>query len=186
MPEAKESWLFPPRQVILISTTDMKGNYNVAPHAEFIKLYDDLHFIIAIEDFHDTYANILETGEFVIGLPPINIAKAISITGKPFQKGVSEFEKANLTPLKADKVNAPLIKECIINYECKFEKELGKIGTEAIIVGKVIETHADKTLLTNEMETRLNTKAALHVSKGRIFTTINKETIDTEIDYKKE
>ncbi len=183
MPEKKESWLFPPRQVILISTTDSKNNYNVAPHTEFIKLYDDTHFIIAVEDKHDTYKNIIETKEFVIGLPPITIAKAISISAKPFEKGTSEFEKAKLTPTKSDKSKAPLIKECLINYECELEKELGKVGTEAMIVGKIIKIHYDPKMITTETETRLNTNAAMHVSKGRVFTTINGKTIDTEINF---
>ncbi|MDO8647688.1 MAG: flavin reductase family protein [Candidatus Diapherotrites archaeon] len=179
----KAFWLLPPRPVVLVSTIDKKGNQNVAPHCEFIKLYEG-PFLIAIEKSHDTFKNILETKEFVVSIPTIDIAKKIAITGKPFPKGVSEFEKAGLTPLKASKVKAPLVKECCANFECKLIKELGSVGTESILVGEILCTHYKK-VGPSEEETRLSTKAALHVHKGRIYTTINKETIDTKIDYTK-
>ncbi|MCX6803455.1 MAG: flavin reductase family protein [Candidatus Diapherotrites archaeon] len=177
----KAFWLFPPRLVVLVSTTDKLGNYNVAPHSEFINLYGDKHLLISVSKDHDTYANIEETREFVIGIPPISIAKAISIAGKSFPKGVSEFEKASLTPLKADKVKAPLIKECIANFECELEKRIADVGETSLFLGRIVATHYNEKEVTDEISTRMNTKAILSVSKGKIFTTINKETVDTKI-----
>jgi len=185
MEENKAFWLFPPRLVVLVSTTDTKGNYNVAPHSEFINLYGNEHLLIASAKNHDTYSNIEEIGEFVIGIPPISIAKAISIAGKPFPKGVSEFEKTGLTPIPSTKIKAPLIKECIVNFECKLEKKIEDVGYGSLFIGKILTTHYNQENITDEMNTRLNTKATLHVYKGRVYTTTNKETIDTEIDFKK-
>lgn len=177
----KAFWLLPPRPVVLVSTVDRKGNQNVAPHCEFIKLYEG-PLLLAVEKTHDTYKNIQETGEFVVSIPTINLAKKISITGKPFPKGVSEFEKAGLTPLKARKVKAPLVKECCANFECKLIRELGNVSTEKIMLGKIVCAHYE-SVKSSEAKTRLSTKAALHVHKGRVYTTINKETIDTKVDY---
>jgi flavin reductase (DIM6/NTAB) family NADH-FMN oxidoreductase RutF len=184
MEENKAFWLFPPRFVVLVSTTDKKGNYNLAPHSEFVNLYGNTHLIVAVAKDHDTHSNIEETGEFVIGLPPISIAKSIAIAGKSFPKGVSEFEKANLTPLKAAKVSAPLIKECIANFECKLERKIENVGDGSLFIGKVVATHYNEKDVTDEITTRLNSNAALHVHKGRVYTTIKKETVDTKVDYK--
>ncbi len=184
MEENKAFWLFPPRFVVLVATADKKGSQNLAPHSEFVNLYGNTHLIIAVAKDHDTHANILETKEFVVGIPPITIAKAITICGKTFPKGVSEFEKSGLTPKKADKVKAPLIKECLANFECTLERQIENVGDGSLFIGKVVATHYNEKEVSDETNTRLNSKAALHVHKGRIYTTINKETIDTEINYR--
>ncbi len=177
-------WLFPPRVVVLVSTVDKEGNVNVAPFSEVVKLYTD-QFLLCIEKSHDTYKNIKETKEFVVAIPTIEIAEKTAITGKPFPKGISEFEKSGLTPVKAAKIRASLVKECIANFECKICKELGTIGNEGIIVGDIVAIHYDKKDVSTQAKTRLSTKALLNVEKGRIYTTINGETVDTKIDYKK-
>jgi len=177
-------WLLPPRVVVLVSTIDGKGKENLAPHSEFVKLYTD-QFLLCIEKSHDTYKNIKETGEFVVAFPTIEIARETAITGKPFPKGVSEFEKAGLTPIKAKKVKASLVKECMANFECSLSKELGTIGTEAILVGDILETHYDKERVLSEAKTRLSSKLLLNVEKGRIYTTIGGKPVDTKVDYKK-
>ncbi len=184
MEDNKAFWLFPPRFVVLVSTIDSKGNKNLAPHSEFINLYGNKHLLLAVDKSHDTHTNIEETREFVLGLPPISIAKAISISGKSFPKGVSEFEKANLTPTKASKVKAPLIKECLANFECKLERKIENVGDGSLFIGKVIASHYNPKDVTDEISTRLNSRAALHVYKGKVYTTINKETVDTQINYK--
>jgi len=180
----KACWLLPPRAVVLVSTVDSKGNENLAPHSEFVKLYTD-QFLLCIEKSHDTYKNIKETGEFVVALPTIEIARETAITGKPFPKGISEFDKANLTPIKAKKVKAPLVKECMANFECRLHNELGTVGSEAILIGNIVETHYDKEKVSSEAKTRLSSKLLLNVEKGRIYTTISGKPVDTKVDYKK-
>lgn len=186
MDSTKAFWLFPPRLVVLISTIDKEGNENVAPHSEFINLYGNKHFLVAIDKNHDTYKNIKETKEFVVGLPTIKIARAISISGKSFPKGISEFKEANLTPIKAKKVCAPLIKECAANFECKLSKEFTTPEEENLILGEIIHlSYDEKFIKENEEETRLNSPIAMHIYKGRVFTTSKGEIVDTGIDYKK-
>ncbi|MBU0635696.1 flavin reductase family protein [Candidatus Micrarchaeota archaeon] len=180
----KAFWLFPPRLVVLISTVDKKGNENLAPHSAVIKLYNN-QFLIGAEKEHDTYRNIIETKEFVLALPTIDLASKIAITAKPFPKGVSEFKEAKLTPLKAQKVTAPLVKECIVNFECKLAKELGTVNGEALLLGSVLTAHYNEKNVTTEVQTRLSSNVVLHVSKGQVYTTIDGKIVDTKTDYKK-
>ena len=179
----KACWLLPPRIVVLVSTVDSKGNENLAPHSEFVKLYTG-QFLLCIEKSHNTYENIKETGEFVVAFPSIEIAKETATAGKPFAKGVSEFEKAGLTPIKAKQIKAPLVKECLANFECRLHKEIGTVGTEAILIGDIVETHCDKDKDSTEAKTRLSSKMLLNVEKGRIYSTTNGKPVDTEVNYK--
>ena len=179
----KAFWLMPPRMVVLVSSVDSLGNENLAPHSEFVKLHTN-ELLVAVEKEHDTYKNILETKEFVVGLPSISIAKAISISGKPFPRGVSEFKHAGLTPVKSKVVKAPSIKECLANFECKLTKQLGFCGGEALFVGEIVDFSIGKAKITDEEKTRLESEVVLHVYKGRVFTTITGRKVDTGIDYK--
>lgn len=179
----KAFWLFPPRLVVLISTVDKKGNENLAPHSAFIKLYNN-QFLLGVDREHDTYKNIKETREFVVALPTINLAQKIAIAAKPFPRGVSEFKEAGLTPLKAKAVGASLVKECLVNFECKIAKELGNINGETILLGNVITAHYDEKKVTDEIQTRISGNVALHISKGQFYTTIGGKIIDTKTDYK--
>jgi len=176
--------LFPPRIVVLITTVDKEGNKNVAPHSEFVNLYDNNRFLVGIDKRHDTYKNILETNECVIALPTIDIAESIGICGKSFEKGISEFEKSGLTPIKANKVCAPLIKECIVNFECKLYKEYQTEGTGSILVFDVIDATYDETKISDEISTRMNNDVALHVSKGKVYTTVKGKLVDTKVNFK--
>jgi flavin reductase (DIM6/NTAB) family NADH-FMN oxidoreductase RutF len=176
--------LFPPRLAVLVSTVDKDGNENVAPHSEFVNLYEGNRFLVGIDKRHDTYKNILETGEFVVALPTIDLAKAISICGQTIPRGESEFKAANLTPVKANKVCAPLVKECIVNFECEVFKEFETSGNGSIIIGDIVDITYNKDDVSDEISTRMNNKVALHVSKGRVFTVASGETVDTKIDFK--
>ena len=177
--------LFPPRIVVLVSTIDKEGVENVAPHAEFVNLYVDDLMMIIVDDTHDTYKNIMQTKEFVIGLPTLKIAKEVAITGKSFSKEIYEFKESNLTPLKAQKVRAPLIKECMANFECILESHYLDKNCRGIIIGKIIAFNYDKKLIKESaIKTRLESNALLHISKGKIYTNMNKEIVDVGFNYK--
>ena len=99
--------------VTLITTVGKDGSTNAAPHSRAtIADYDPLQIIISVNTKHDTHRNIIETREFVINIPSINMLKQIWIAQKCFPYGVSELEKAGLTSFPAEKVRPPRIMEC--------------------------------------------------------------------------
>ncbi|MFC1753771.1 flavin reductase family protein [Thermoproteota archaeon] len=176
--------LLPPRLNVMISTTGSDGSYNVAPYCEVAKLYGN-YIVIGMDKDRDSMKNIKDTKECVIAVLSLKHAEKISIAGKPFEYGISEFEKAGLTPENASKVKAPLVKEAFVNYECVLHGTLNFENSVAVIV-KIIDAHFDESLLKeDENNTRMSSKAAFHVSKGRCFTKIgDKEIVDTGIDHK--
>jgi len=180
-------WLFPPRCTILVSTVDSQGRKNLAPYSEFIKTYND-EFVIAMANERHSLKNIRETNEFVAALPTISLAEKISMTGKPFPEGVSEFEKAGLTPLKAEKVRPALVKECIANFECRLLKEFTLNENAVLVVGSILAAHYDEKSVKGELEARTSSNAALYVGRGNassIYTTMNGKPVDTGIDFTK-
>ena len=57
--------------------------------------------------------------ECVINIPTFDLARQVVGIGNCSGADVDKFAKFKLTPVKGAKVDAPLIKECYANFECK-------------------------------------------------------------------
>jgi flavin reductase (DIM6/NTAB) family NADH-FMN oxidoreductase RutF len=66
-----------------------------------------------------SYRALKETGECVIAIPAVDLAKKTVQIGSGSGREVDKFKKFKLTPLDAENVGAPLIKECYANIECR-------------------------------------------------------------------
>lgn len=98
---------------------------------------------------HDTHRNIIETGEFVVNVPPEEIVERIMVTAVDFPHNVNEIEKAGLTAIPSERVKPPRIKECKLHLECKLAWR-----RDTIIVGNVVAASADEDLIQETAEER--------------------------------
>ena len=73
--------------------------------------------VISNRDF--TFDILRETGECVINIPTVELAKKVVGCGNTSGRELDKFKKFRLTPLPAARVAAPLISECYANLECK-------------------------------------------------------------------
>ncbi|WP_333823162.1 flavin reductase family protein [Pinisolibacter sp.] len=60
-----------------------------------------------------------ETGECVVAIPAVEIARAVVAIGNASGRRIDKFAEYGLTPLGAEKVGAPLVAECFVNLECR-------------------------------------------------------------------
>lgn len=133
--------------VTLITTVSKASAVNAAPHGWVSVVdYNPPQLLLSVNQKHDTYRNILETGEFVVNIPSADLIREIWITQKHFPYGTDELEEARLTALPSEKVKPPRIKECKAHIECKvlWTKIIGSaclvLGIiEAISINKEIE-----------------------------------------------
>jgi len=72
-----------------------------------------------IWDENHSFNMIKKSRECVINIPTVEIATKVVEIGNCSGREVNKFEQFKLTPLRGDKVKAPLIKECYANFECK-------------------------------------------------------------------
>ena len=68
--------------------------------------------------------------------------KAVIITGNPCPPGLSEIERAGLTPIPSEKVRPPRIEECVAHYECLLDWH-----KRDLIFGKAVAVSVDKSLM---------------------------------------
>jgi flavin reductase (DIM6/NTAB) family NADH-FMN oxidoreductase RutF len=142
--------LLVPRPAVLISTRDAQGNTNAAPFSFVMPVSVDPPIIaFAAAPKRHTLANIRETNEFVINIPPKDIVEKLWICSKDFPKGTSEIEKASLTEKPSQMVMAPSIEECVAWIECMLEYD-ETVGDHVVVFGRVIGVNAKEELVKEE------------------------------------
>lgn len=127
----------PPMPVVLLSTL-YKDIKNAAPYAWHMPISMDPPLLgVAIRESRDTFRNIMDTGEFVVCIPPPSLKDKVILTARALPRGQSEFELAGLTPLKSRTVRPFGIGECLANLECRlvWNKEA---GDHQVVVGEVL------------------------------------------------
>lgn len=153
--------------VILIGTTNENGSYNLAPMSSAFWL--GWRCVIGLAASSQTTKNILRTGESVLNLAAVNEVAAVNrlarttgsnpVPESKQQKGYyyepNKFEKARLTPLPADIVAAPLVKECpvqleaiVANARSLAEEDATMKGRIMIIELRIVRVHLEESILT--------------------------------------
>jgi flavin reductase (DIM6/NTAB) family NADH-FMN oxidoreductase RutF len=126
-----------PPPVVLVSTLhgDIK---NVAPFGMIMPISSDPPLLVlGVSEKRDTFKNIQETGEFVVGVASPDLVQQIEIAAESFPRDVSEFEKAGLTPVNSRVVKPFRIGECQTNFECKLEW-MHEAGDHYVVVGRIV------------------------------------------------
>jgi flavin reductase (DIM6/NTAB) family NADH-FMN oxidoreductase RutF len=136
--------------VVLITTCNSDGTYNIAPISSIFWL--GWRAIIGISAFSKTTENIRRTGECVLNLPSVNQVNAVNrlalTTGtypvpigkmeKGYRYVPNKFEIARLTPIPSGTVAAPRIKECPVQMEAVVESMHGLAEGDEILHGRLL------------------------------------------------
>jgi len=105
--------------VVLVSTVQ-EGCFNLMTMGFHMVMQHDpplLGCIIGPWDY--SYKALKATGECVIAVPGVDLAKKTVDIGNCTGADVDKFRKFRLTAMPAKKISAPLVKECLVNLECK-------------------------------------------------------------------
>ncbi|MCB9282784.1 MAG: flavin reductase family protein [Lewinellaceae bacterium] len=146
-----------PRPIAFVSTIDEDGNPNLAPYSFFNAFSSNPPVVIfssnrRVKDntTKDTLSNVLATREVVINVVNHAIVRQMAIASGRFEKGVSEFEKAGLTPIPSDLVKPFRVKESPVQMECKVDEviTLGEQGGAGhLVVCHVQRIHIDESVV---------------------------------------
>jgi flavin reductase (DIM6/NTAB) family NADH-FMN oxidoreductase RutF len=136
--------------VVLISTCNSDGTYNIAPISSIFWL--GWRAVIGISAFSKTTENIRRTGECVLNLPSVHQADAVNrlalttgtfpVPAGKLQKGyryeADKFAIAQLTPASSETVAAPRIAECPVQMEVVVESLHGLAEGDAQQQGRLL------------------------------------------------
>lgn len=139
-----------PRPIAWVSTISPQGVTNLAPFSFFTGITANPMSVCfaPVNDRHgrlkDTLLNARDTKQFVVNLANEDNAEKMNATSAPFAYGVSEFEKAGLTPVPSAKVKPPRVKESPVSMECELLQIVtlsdGPLGGQ-LVIGKVVHVH---------------------------------------------
>jgi flavin reductase (DIM6/NTAB) family NADH-FMN oxidoreductase RutF len=148
-----------PRPIAWASTVDREGRPNLAPFSFYNMVSANPPIVLFSPALgrdgspKDTLANIRETGEFVIATVTEHNAEKMNATSTEWPHGVSEWEKAGLTPRPALRVRPALVAESPVNIECRL-RQIIQLGHEAgagnVVMGEVLVVHMDDAVLTED------------------------------------
>jgi flavin reductase (DIM6/NTAB) family NADH-FMN oxidoreductase RutF len=111
--------LLEPGPVVLVSTAD-RGRANVMPMSWHSMMEFEPPLVgCVISGRNHTFGLLQATGECVINIPTVELARQVVACGNSTGKRVDKFAAFGLTPVAASRVGAPLIEECYANLECR-------------------------------------------------------------------
>ena len=103
------------------------------------------YVIFSIMNTNHTCRNILRDKEFVVNFPAADIFRKCNMTVQNNADDIDEITAAGLTIEPARLVDAPRIKECFLNLECRlsWEKPLHDDSLWHVFAGEVVHMAAD-------------------------------------------
>lgn len=144
-----------PRPIAWVSTVSPEGSPNLAPFSFFTGIAANPMSVCfaPVNDRDgkkkDTLVNIEKTRQFVVNLANEDNAALMNQTSAAYPYGVSEFEKAGVTPLPSLKVKPPRVKQTLASLECELLQVVtlaeGPLGGN-LVIGKVVHFHCDDSV----------------------------------------
>jgi flavin reductase (DIM6/NTAB) family NADH-FMN oxidoreductase RutF len=96
-----------------------------------------------------TYHNILHSQAFTVGIPSRKHVEIADYVGLVSGHDHDKFAETGLTPLKSEKVNAPLAAELPFSLECRLFQHY-KLGLHTMFIGEILGVMADEDVLGAE------------------------------------
>ncbi len=130
------------RQAVLIGTRSVDKKTNLAIFNSLIHLGANpaLFGLMSRPDSvqRDTLQNILETKEYTLNFIQATHYKKAHQTSARYEKGISEFEKVEFTPVYLSGFGAPFVGEAVVKIAMKFEESIPiTLNGTILIVGSI-------------------------------------------------
>ena len=146
-----------PRPIAFASTMNLARQANLAPFSFFNVFSANPPILIfsparsgRTNETKDTYKNVKELPEVVINIVNFDIVHQMSLASSPYSPGISEFEKAGLTPIPSETIQPFRVAEAPVQFECRVNevKELGHEGGAGnLIICEVLRMHVREDLI---------------------------------------
>ncbi len=119
--------------------------------------------VTGIRPERHSYQMVKEAKEFVLNIPSTDQFEGTEFAGTKSGRNYDKFTECGFTPEPASKINAPMIKECPINIECKTTQVI-PLGAHHLFIAEIVAVHID--------ESALDEKGRFDLSKVPLFTYI--------------
>jgi flavin reductase (DIM6/NTAB) family NADH-FMN oxidoreductase RutF len=99
---------------------------------------------------HHTYELIEKTGEFTVNFAPSCLHHEVDYCGLVSGRDTNKVEDVRFTLVESEIVSVPMIAECPFNHECRLVAEYDLPSTSHMIVGEIVQSHANEDVLNED------------------------------------
>lgn len=159
-----------PVPVVMVSCGSTMEEYNILTVAWCGTVCSDPPMCyISVRPERHSYPIIKKNKEFVINLVPSSLTEISDWCGVRSGKKFNKFLETNLTPVKGQKVQAPLIYESPVNLECVV-KEIIPLGSHDMFLAEIVAVNVDDNLFDKKTkEMRLERANLIAYSNGHYY-----------------
>jgi flavin reductase (DIM6/NTAB) family NADH-FMN oxidoreductase RutF len=137
----------PPSSVVLVTCIDKDGNPNIITLGMFMNIsIRPLMVCIGVAPERYSHDLIKEQGEFAVNVPTTTIIDQMHECGVKSGRDVNKFASTGLTPIPAQRIRSPLIKECYGHLECRVV-QAHTCGDHTLFVGEVVAASVNDNVL---------------------------------------
>lgn len=134
--------LLEPGPVVLL-TTERCGRPNVMTMSWHMMIeFEPPQVACVVSEGDYSFAALRTTGECVIAVPAAKLASKVIKIGNCHGNEIDKFAKFGLSPVAAQTIRPPLIKECFANLECKVS-DYGMVAKYDIFILEVVKAWID-------------------------------------------
>lgn len=127
---------------------------------------------VSIRPERHSYDIIKRTGAFVINLTNRDMEFATDFCGVKSGRECNKFEMANLTPQKAEFVDAPIVLESPVSIECKVV-EVKPLGSHDMFIAEVVNVVVEDSYLQENGQLDMAAMNLLAYNHGQYFDVTN-------------
>lgn len=167
----KPGTLIYPLPAVMVSCGDAPENYNIITIGWTGTVCSDPPMCyISVRHERYSYDIIKRTGEFVINLTTVNLARITDWCGVRSGRDYNKFKEMHLTPQQGQLVKAPLIGESPLNIECRV-RDIRPLGSHDMFLADVVAIDAEERLIDKSTGAfQLNHAQPLAYSHGKYYS----------------
>ena len=148
-----------PTPMFLVTTYKSNGKTNACMQSwsSFTTADKGRRFFVILSSVNKgghLYQTLLEKGCAVVNFLSVDLYDRAMATIRNNQWEADELTESGLTAVKAEKIDAPMVDESIMNLECKFawEKEIVPGDNHVMVCLEVVNVHLDEKVLDSRIE----------------------------------
>lgn len=158
-----------PVPAVMVTAADREGKSNIITIAWTGTVCTNPPMAyISVRPERYSYGMLKETGEFVINLTTEKLVRATDYCGVKSGRDTDKWKETGLTPISAQEVNVPLIKESPVNIECRVS-EIRELGSHHMFLARVVAVDVDEAYLNEQGRFELQKAAPIVYSHGEYY-----------------
>ncbi len=139
-----------PTPVLIVGTYDTAGKPNVMAVAwGGVCCSEPPCIAISLRKATYTYRNIVEKKAFTVHITTESHLREADYFGIVSGRKIDKFAATGLTPVRAEFIDAPYIKEFPFLFECRLLHTI-EIGLHTQFIGEIIDVKIDEEMITDE------------------------------------